>query len=394
MDRRQRHRALTLLIRMLALGGAIFLLLLPLEASAADVQAGNVTQNVPAGTTITDDLYVFGSGVTVAGTVDGNLIAAGGTVTISGHVTKDVMVAGGTVDISGPVDGSIRVAGGTVTVSGPVSGDIVAATGTLNVNAGATVGRDLLLGAGQSTIAAPIARNVNLGSGNVTIENSVGGNVTGAVGQLTLANGAKIGGYLDYTSSQTASIQSGASVAGSVNRHTPPNDTPAIRGFGFLTWLRGWIGISFLGLLLVLLFPQFSNRAADTLVRRPGASVGYGAVLLVVTPIVGIVAFIVGLLIGGWWLALLLMPAYVLALALGYVVTGYWLGRWASNSFSWHLHPAVIVVGGLFVLSVITAIPVLGWLVGFLAAIFGLGALAVTLTTRSPAGQTIQKVAA
>ncbi len=128
--------------------------------------------------------------------------------------------------------------------------------------------------------------------------------------------------------------------------------------------------------------------------RRRGASVGFGAAILMITPILGIIAFIAGLLVGGWWLAVLLFPAYILALALGYVVSGSLIGRWTADRLGWRLHPARIVVGGLFALTVIGSIPILGWIVSLIAVLFGLGALAIAATTRPPAGQAVARAAA
>jgi cytoskeletal protein CcmA (bactofilin family) len=398
MQRRKARKGLILTIRLFALAGAL-LLLLPVQAAAADVR-GNNQVTIGPGQTVTDDLYAFGGTVAVQGTVDGNLIAGGGTVTISGRVARDVMVAGGTVDISGPVDGSVRVLGGTVTLSAPVAGDVLVGGGTLNLGSEATVGRDLLLGAGTATIAAPVKRNVTLGSGTVTLENTVGGNVTGTVDQLTLASGASVSGNLDYTSNHTVVMANGATVAGPVTRHTPASTTtpvfgsPAAPALSFLGWLRGLIGISALGLLLVLLFPAFSAKAVEALEHRPGASVGFGAAILMITPIVGVIAFIVGLIIGGWWLGLLLLPAYILALAVGYVVTGLLIGRWTANRFGWKLHLAWMLLGGLFVLTVVGLIPILGAIVSILAVIFGLGALTIAATTRPPVGQVVARAAA
>jgi len=398
MKVRKPGRGLMLTIRLFAALGAL-LVFLPIQAAAADIRATGTNETIPSGTTINDDLYIFSNTVDIGGTVDGSVISAGGTVTIDGRVTHDIMVAGGTVNLNGPVDGTVRVAGGTVTLNGAVAGDVVAAGGTLTVNSDASIGRDLVFGAGRATVSGPVARNVILGSGTVTIENSVGGNVTGNVGQLTLASGAKVGGYLDYTSNNTAVIDSGATVAGAVTRHEPTTSTPVFGSPGlpaltFIGWLRAWIGISALGLLLVLLFPGFSVKASQALMRRPVASIGFGAAILITTPIVGAIAFIVGLIIGGWWLALLLLPAYVLALALGYVVSALWFGGWTAERFGWKLHPALMVVGGLLVLTIVGSIPVVGWLISVAAALFGLGALAIAATTRPPAGQAVAKIAA
>jgi len=201
-------------------------------------------------------------------------------------------------------------------------------------------------------------------------------------------------------SNHSAVIDSGATVAGAVTRHTPTTSTtpqfgtPALPALSFIGWLQSWIGVSIIALLLVLLFPAISSRSTEALSHRPGASVGFGAAILVITPIVGIIAFIVGLIVGGWWLAVLLFPAYVLALALGYVVSGILIGRWTANRFGWKLHPAWIVVSGLFVLTVVGSIPILGWIASLVAVLFGLGALAIAATTPPPAGQTVARAAA
>ena len=48
----------------------------------------------------------------------------------------------------------------------------------------------------------------------------------------------------------------------------------------------------------------------------------------------------------------------------------------------------------LAVLAVVGSIPVLGWIISLLAALFGLGALAIAATTRPPAGQAVARAAA
>jgi hypothetical protein len=70
------------------------------------------------------------------------------------------------------------------------------------------------------------------------------------------------------------------------------------------------------------------------------------------------------------------------------------IGRWTAERFGWKLHPAWIVIGGLFVLTAVGSTPVLGWIVSLFAALFGLGALAIAATTRPPAGQVVTRAAA
>jgi hypothetical protein len=360
-------------------GVALLFGALPLPAAAADLRQGpDVT--VATGQTVNDDLYAAGGTLTIDGNVNGSVILAGGTVTVSGTVSRDVMIAGGTITVTGKVGGSIRTAGGNVTINGPVEQDLVAAGGTITTGSTASIGRDLVIASGSATISGPVGRNVDMGSGDLTIRGRVGGDITGRVGHLRL-DGAQVAGRLDYTSNNQVQLVNGAKVAGTTTRHTPPDQGTSGVVAGFLAWLRGLIGIAALGVLFLLLLPRLSTRTIDALRAEPWASLGIGAAILVVTPIVALVVFILGLLVGGWWLALLLLAAYVLVLALGYVVSGFLLGRLIFAQLGWgRYHDLLALLAGLLVLSVITIIPIVGWLVGLAALLLGAGALALVVT--------------
>ena len=351
-------------------------------ALAADLRQGaNVT--VGAGQTVSDDIYAAGGTITVAGTINGSLIAAGATITVSGNVSRDLIIAGGTINVTGKVGGSIRAAGGNLTLNGPVEQDVVITGGMIAIGSGATIGRDLVLAGGTTTVAAPVTRRVMMASGSLTLMNRVGGDVRGNVDHLKL-DGAQIGGNLDYTSNNQVEIVNGARIAGTTTRHTPPDRGASGPTNSFIGWLRALIGIVALGLLLILLLPRFSSRSIDVLRAEPWLSLGVGAAILVITPIVAVIVFIVGLLIGGWWLGLLLIPLWILALAVGYVVSGFLLGRLVFAQLGWgRYHDALALIGGLFILAVITVIPILGWLVGLAALVFGTGALALAVSRRA-----------
>jgi len=365
---------------LLCAAGAV--LWLPTAAAAADLRQGpDVT--VGPGSTVSDDIYAAGGTITIAGTINGSVIAAGGTVTVSGNVSRDLIVAGGTINVTGKVGGSIRAAGGNLTLNGPVEQDVVVTGGMIAIGSGAIIGRDLVLAGGTATVSAPVARRVMMGSGSMTLTNRVGGDVTGSVDHLKL-DGAQIGGNLDYTSNNQVEIANGARVAGSTTRHTPTDRGTGGARNGFIGWVRALIGIFALGLLFILLLPRFSTRSIDLLRADPWLSLGIGAVILVATPIVAAIVFVIGLLIGGWWLGLLLIPLWILALALGYVVSGFLLGRLVFAQLGWgRYHDALALLGGLFILAVVTLIPVLGWLVGLAALVFGSGALALAVSRRA-----------
>jgi len=300
---------------------------------------------------------------------------------VSGNVTRDLILGGGNITVNGHVGGSIIAAGGNITVNGAVAQDIVVTGGMIDVGSGATIGRDLVVAGGTATISAPVARRVQMAAGNLTLKNKVGGDVRGQVDRLKL-DGAQIAGNLDYTSNNSVELVNGASVAGATTRHTPV-DRGGGAGNGLLGWLRALVGILALGLILIFLLPGVSTRAIDTERAQPWASLGIGAAILVITPIVALLVFIVGIFLGFWWLGLLLIPLWILALAIGYVVSGFLLGRLIFAQLGWgRYHDALALLAGLFVLAVVGIIPVIGWLIGLVALILGAGALALVVTQR------------
>ncbi|HXM57695.1 MAG TPA: hypothetical protein VOB72_20020 [Candidatus Dormibacteraeota bacterium] len=376
-----RRRAIGAL-RWLALAPAL-LALAPAAAHAADLRQGQEV-TVPAGTTVTDDVYAGAGRVTVAGTIAGSLIAAGGSVEVTGTVQRDLIVAGGTVTISGPVMGSVRAAGGTVRVTGPVTEDVVLTGGTLELAPEATVGRDVVLGGGSATVAGHVARDVTAGAGNLDLLGRVERNVKAEVTNLHLGSGASVGGNLHYASDNAARIDSGATVAGTVE-HSPASftaqPTAAQRAVDtFVGWLRLMVGLFALGLLLLLPFGAFSRRASETIGRAPLPSVGLGLAVLFGVPIAALIVFVLGLLVGGWALALAALAVLAIATAIGYVVSALFVGRSGFRLVGRpEAHPLLALLVGLAVLTALGLVPILGGLIGLAAVAFGLGALTLTL---------------
>ena len=325
-----RMTGLILLCGLLVLG-------VPSTAFAAEIREG---QSIVVGPTerIDDDLYAFGSNVTVLGTVTG-----------------DVFAAGSTVSVGGTVGGGVYAAGGTVTLSGPVAEDALVAGGTTTVTPTAHIGRDLLMATGSGTISAPVGRNVLAAARELTIDAPIGGDVRAQVGTLRITDSGSVQGSLTYTSAQTADISPGASIVGSTQHIDAPasntQPTPTF-GLGIVDWLRGLVGFAAVGLLAALVFPRFSSATLDTLETRPWSSLGYGFALLAGVPVLAVLVFGLGLVLGGWWLALPLVAGYLFAATIGYVMAAIWVARFGvrrmqrpPQALGWYVVEGLALVG-------------------------------------------------
>jgi len=355
-------------------------LIVPATALAAEVRSGP-TVTIGPNETVADDLYVFGNNVVVQGTVNGDVIAAGSSVTIAGHVTGSVMAAGSTLVVSGPVDGSVRLAGNLLTVSAPVGGDALMAGSILTVNAPASVGRDVLAGGNAINLQSPVGRNVSVGGNTLTVGSTIGGAINASVTDLVLGDGAVVQGPVSYMSSHEATVSSGARVPSGLQR-TPPAPATVnpwvVGGIDTLALIRGFIGLAALGILLVLAFPRAATAAAATVQRRWAASLGLGFALLVGIPVLALAVFGVGLLIGGWWIGLMLLSLYGVLAIVGYLAFAQWLGLAALGLSKGQARPVWALLLGLLMLGLATVVPVLGALVVFGAIVFGIGAVALS----------------
>ncbi len=333
---------------------------------------------------IDDDLYVFGSAVNITGNVTGDVVAFGQSVTVSGEVSGGVIAAGQSVRIQGPVGGTVRAAGQNVEIAGAVGGDALLAGATVNVAPGGGIARDLLVGASAVSLGADVGRNVLAGAETLSIASAVGGMVTADATDLTVTDAGSIGGDLTYYSDKEARVS--GEVGGTTVRHPartekPRKERPApspVASFGWvvLGWIQSLIGMALFGVLAVVALRRFATVAADEVVARPLPSIGIGfGVLALVFPVAGFVFFL-GLLVGGWWIACVLTAIVWLLALVGMVIGALASGRWALARMGQEsVHPILATLFGVAVIWVIGAIPFIGWLAGFTAMLFGMGAI-------------------
>jgi len=351
----------------------LLLLALPVLALALSAGAeakGDPSTVLPSDQTINGDYFARGGTVDLAGTVTSDAYVAGGTVTVSGTINGDLLVAGGTVTVSGHVLGNMRVAGGTVLLSGTVDKNVTAGGGTVDLTSSGKIGGNVVAAAGTLGLDGQIGGSVKLAASNADLAGTVGGNVDAAAGQLHLTSKVLIGGNLNYTSRNDATIDQGATVSGNTSKHALP-ERPK-RGFAWPVHL--WQLLSDLGVAALLfgLFPRFAVRAADAVRRRPWPALGIGLATLLLTPVVII---IVAITLIGLPVAFIMAGAYALAIYLSKFISVLWLTNWWADRSGTKLNWVWLALAGVAVLWLVELVPILGPIVAALALLFGLGGI-------------------
>lgn len=300
-------------------------------------------------------------------------VRSGDTVTVArGEVVDGPFFVGvtQTITIDGTVNGGLRAAGRTINVNGIVNGNVIAIGQTINISG--EVRGDVMVGCVSLNVAdrAKIKGNLLFGAGIAQIEGSVeGSGSTVAVGNWVKGNSA-----LQFVSKTTdAPPTSGGESA-------IPN--PFALFSGASGKLMGFLMALIAGLVIILVAPRRLTSIAEFIRTRPGPSAGWGAIVLIVTPIA---AVLVCLTIVGLSVGLIALAIYGIAIYLAQIPVGLLIGRLIIGRFR-GLEGKAIMVGalalGLVILTLLNLIPYFGFFVGLAVIIFGLGAVVVSRRQR------------
>ncbi len=326
----------------IAIASLLVLTFIPLTVAAVTVNGGrNVI--VDRGTVVKGSYAAAGGTVDLAGTFEDDVLLAGGTVTVSGSVGGDLLIAGGTVKVTGEVKGSVRVVGGTLDLESRVGRNVTLVGGTLTTGAGADVGGEVVLAGGTVRLSGRVHKSVDGWADTVTVDGSVDGSVTAHLasgndaqdqGTLTIGSTAVIGGDLVYYAPRDADVRPGSKISGRVEKRAPASVDLQAKAFfsRLLTLGRVWNLFSLLvvAVLVALLLPRTLRNVSEVMVRRVGASVGWGALLFLAAPFALV---LLPLTVIGIPLALILFALFLIGLYVSQIFLGYFIGMQLLQRF-------------------------------------------------------------
>ncbi len=285
------------------------------------------TPTTPAGKTITGDQIVVANTYRLESGDDltGNLAVIGGTATLEEGST---------------MTGDVFLTGGTITVSGSINGDLIAIGGAINIEDTAVI-------------------NGNISLIGATLKNSPLAEINGEITEQSPK-------FFDFD----------FSTPGGIKLPFSPIQTPLTR---MLQASLQALAMAALAVIIGLLFPQQTKRIGETISREPLITGGVGLLTVVIAAIL-LVLFTVTIIL----IPITLLSAILLGVAFlfGWVAVGYEIGQLIAGIFknSWHSSIAagigVLLVG--LITGFATLIPCVGWLVGFIVAIVGLGAVVIS----------------
>ena len=249
------------------------------------------------------------------------IVVVSGDVTVPRDETVDgVFIVSGDLTLLGHVDGDVVLVSGDALVSGRIDGSLVTIGGQAHLLPRAFVKRQ-----------RPLRRRAAGGRRSAIVR-----------GDVSKENGFDSVDFLPFISV-------------------------------FLFWLAVGISMAILGVLLLLIAPRAAEAIAARSRERIGPVIGIGFAVAIALPVAAAIAAIT---LVGLPLAFLVLLALLPLAALAYVASAYALGRRLVKEPKGRIWA---FLAGLAVLRVLALVPVLGFIVGLAAAIFGLGLIGAAI---------------
>lgn len=260
------------------------------------------------------------------------------------EVNGDVVVMGGNLELQqgGRANGDVAILGGSAIIDGEVDGHLVVVGGTLDLRSRALI-RENLVTFGASVSRAPGA----------TVQ---GETIEGFRGRMLRLPTIRIG---RITRTREWDTHPFFSLVG-----------------GFVRFVLSLMALIALGVLLVLLLPQQTAVVGQAINEAGWTSFAVGLLTLLV--LIMLVPLLVIICIG-IPVAILLLIAATAAGLFGWTAIAALLGqRLMASLRTAQVQPVVEVILGVLLITVVSQLPCLGWLIAAIAATTGLGAVVLT----------------
>jgi hypothetical protein len=373
--------------------------------------------------TIIGNLIVSGNDVTINGDVNGDVFASGADVKVNGRVNGNVAFIGRSLSVDGEVGGSVFFLGGSAVLepSAVVGRNVFFNGFGLETKSGSIIERDAVVSGFQALLDGLVERDAQAEVDALEIGGFVGRDVMATVSGptegpsvgswwpgvskgvnsgLRVTQEAHIGGTLAYVSpveqADAIEIVPGGGVEYQPDKSKARPDFRHLAGQWLAARVRDLVTLLVLGGLAVWTRTASLNRLADQARDKPLPAIGWGLgvlvgghvalvvlaglilVLGILTSVVtlgGLALTVFGVGFSGlalafalFWLAIAYGAKLVVAYLVGRLVLQRLIPQYADRAV-WPLLLGIV----LYVLA--RSIPLLGWLIGLLVTLAGLGAM-------------------
>jgi len=355
---------------------ALILLLLCASVSsfAQQTTAPNAHETVIAG-----DYFGAGSNLAPGAAVEGDAFIAGGQVLLQTPVAGDAVLSGGSVSISAPVGDDLYASGASVSLESTVTGNARLAGNDVEIGRTSHVIGNATVAGRSVRVLGKVGQQLAVFGDKVYIDGTVGGNITVASRSLEVGPNARITGKLTYRGPSEVVVNPAAVISGGMNHPDFDLDTnfmPFPRVAGWIVAIAFTFGLLFLGMIGIIFAPVATSKVSMLVRSRQFASFGIGLAMILCVPLLAALLMIT---VVGIPLAFVLMMLWPVMLIFGYLsgvmsVTDAIAGT-SPRKLSGNGLRVFLLALGLAGMLAFCWVPVIGWVLGALLTIAGVGAM-------------------
>jgi len=324
--------------------------------------------------------FIGGDSVILSEDLDHDVFVGANDLTIDAHLGNDLIAAANTITVDGVIEGSVRLFANTVIVQGVIKKNALIFANTIIIEDEALIMGDTTLGGASVTVNGTIEKTAELYGNNVIINGPIRGQIKTEGKNVTIGEHAEFSASVSVTAPQLD--MSSKAIGTTFVQHTKQLSKKtfepshrADRHSDLTQWITSLFFFGALGILLILIWPQWMQRVVTAMEKETGRTWERGLLFFFVAPILlfALIFTVIGIPI-----TLMGTVAYIFALFFGRMVFGMYLGKHLVHAkFSKDKKKQQIAeyVAGYFVLSVLYSLPWIGWIICMLASIWGVGAI-------------------
>lgn len=302
-----------------------------------------------------------------------NLLIAGNNIKTSAGANNGLMfVAGNTLDLTSNAEYGF-LAGNVINYSGKTERDLFIAGNYVTLRQESAIGRDAYVASETLIIETDLVGDLSATAGTVEFRDvTIDGNVNLTADNIKFTGNVKIAGALVYN--ETAEVSGIERVSyGSIEVYEVPEVSPLAQVITAIYSKIASIAALFIVIALICaIYPKTHDKiASETDVNHFGVDIalGFGALLLI--PIIALIAFISFIAAP---LGIIALALYVVIVYLAQGFAGIWVGHLIiEKGFKSKGNIFAEAFIGILALGVLSLIPYVGVITGFLGLLLGLG---------------------
>jgi len=348
------------------------------------------------------DLSILAADVGVNLTVGGDVEIAAADVTLEGTVAGDASIAAADLTIAATIGGELNAAGADVTILSQVAGDATIGGAFISIDESATIGGQVEIAGREIYIDGRLSQGGDIRGREIFVSGVISGPVEFYARELRFTESAVVAGPITVRGPSEPVIAPGAQmgeltyIEEAFNENRIDGDDfnvdidflPSVAAIGGVFAASAFL----LGLIVSLLAPKSVGRIAGCFRQRPWVSGFLGLIVLALVPI--LIPTLMALLIVtivGIPLAVILVLATPILLFLAFAFGGIALGDLALNRSGGQAGLGLRIgsfLAAAVMITVLAAIPVLGFIILPLVLCIGLGAWTLAIFQRQQKGGT------